>query len=138
MFLNDSPLIKAFNDEKGVGLPTAIFVILIMSVVAIVVSRFSLSSSESFSRSYLSAQAFYAAEAAIHINLAELERTGGGEGNCISPVNFVSTGLVGCESTVTCQDQSAMSLNFTELTSVGQCGVGVDASFRTLRVQFRR
>jgi MSHA biogenesis protein MshP len=125
----------AVNQKTGFGLPTAIFIILIMSLIAIVITRQSQVSAELYSRNFLSTQALLAAEAGIELNLTELTRT---NGSCLTtnPITFSTTGLQGCSATFVCQSQSVDGITFTDVTSTGTCGQGIDASARRIRVKF--
>lgn len=130
-FYNISSFVKKV---AGFGLPTAIFIIVIMSLIALVVTRQSQISSELYGRNYISTQALLAAQAGIELNLTELTRTGS---SCLgSPINLTNAGLQDCAVGVVCQTQSAGGLTFTEVTSTGSCGQNDFASQRQIRVKY--
>lgn len=130
-YCNSKPFHKRV---KGFGLPTAIFIIVIMSLIALVVTRQSQISAELYGRNYISTQALLAAQAGIELNLTELTRTGS---SCLSsPINLTNAGLQDCAVGVVCQTQSVSGLTFTEVTSTGRCGQNDFASQRQIRVKY--
>lgn len=125
------------GSQKGLGLPLAIFIILIMSLIAVAVNKISESSAESYIQSLLTSRVFYAAESGIQLKLNAVL----GASPCVcgatsQSFDFSSAGLSGCTAEVTCSSFTlAGGSTYCTLTSQGSC-IGSDAQ-RTVEVRVK-
>ena len=82
------------NNEKGMGLVAAIFIIVVLAVFGVLIARFTTTTSVTSVEDYLWAQALYSAEAAAQLRI--LNHDGGGNWGAFSyPVinNFTITSV---------------------------------------------
>lgn len=130
------------NHSKGFGLPTAIFVIVILSFMALAVTNITEVGNRSIVHDYLSQQAFYAAESGAQISI---NRIMVGELNCASAsadIDFDATGdnpgLNSCVAALTCSMDSIDDTEYYSITSTGSCGAGDDLAERSVAVQLAK
>jgi MSHA biogenesis protein MshP len=107
--------------QKGLGLPVAIFVITIMSIIAVAINRINEASSQSYSQNVLSSRAFYAAESGAQLRsqavLSSLPCS------CGSNVDYDFTviGLNGCRAVTACDAFIANGETYCTVKSIGSC-----------------
>ena len=65
-----------FSNKRGIGLVTAIFAIVILSLFGLLVARYTVTTQTSSAEDYLWAQALYSAESTMRLNI--LRNDGGG------------------------------------------------------------
>ncbi len=121
----------AMERQRGLGLPTAIFVITVMALLAVLVNQLVESGAESTGEEVLLARAFYAAQSGLDIAMNEIFPPAGSaeaplcvpESPCGGSLDydFTVAGLNGCSAQV---DYSRIQ---TDLS-----GDGVDEDFYTL------
>ena len=90
------------DKQKGLGLVGAIFVIVIISLMSVAMSRMLQGSSESFSYDINGLKAFHAAESGANLGLNRAIPPAG-VGSCIDrSFNFTDPALIQCSATVVC------------------------------------
>ena len=138
------PAMKAGRYQKGVGLPAAMFVIVILAMIVVAVAELGESASEGVVFQVQSERAFLAAESGAQLGLNRLLPPGGAAQDCShtffnsSPsISLTSAGLSGCTATVTCRVDSFDGSDLYTLESVGTCGSGIDLAERAVTVGIR-
>jgi MSHA biogenesis protein MshP len=118
MYLNNS-----LSKQSGISLPVAIFVITIMSLIAVAVNQMSETSSQSYSQNILSTRAFYAAESGAQLRaqdtLSAQPCSCGGSTDV--EYNFTVIGLNQCSALTTCTSFIANGDTFCTVSSIGRC-----------------
>ena len=136
MYLNNSQ--KVLNAKQGgLGLPVALFIIVIMSLIAIAVNQIGASSSQSYSQNVLSTRAFYAAESGAQLR-AENTLTPTAcacSGGADVTYNFTVTGLNQCSAVTNCTSFSANGNTYCTIVSIGRCNNTV--AERTVEVRLK-
>ena len=125
MFLNSvSKLLiskPSITKQSGLGLPVAIFIITIMSIIAVAINRLNEASSQTYSQNSLSIRAFYAAESGAQLRAGTVLSTE----PCICGTNvnydFSVVGLNSCRAVTTCDEFIANGETFCTITSMGSC-----------------
>jgi len=121
--------------QHGLGLVGAIFVIVVISLMSVAMSRMLLSNSDSFSYDVVGLKAFLAAESGAHLGLNRTLSPAGG-GSCADRTfSFTDASLGRCSATVSCVSQVVNADTFYVLTSVGQCGGADIVAERTVQVR---
>lgn len=139
--------------QAGFSLPIAVFILVIMALLAVGIAQLSSRSNLSATHEELSNRAFYAAESGAQWAMSTLFFDPGGSANrsfsdsaCDSlgapPVISGTLGLSGCTLTVTCvcqglancTDQVAGAANYYTVRSTGTCGSGQVQGIRTIEV----
>ncbi len=130
MYLNN-PKFK----QAGIGLPVAIFIITIMSLIAAAVNQIGTTSSYSYSQNLLSSRAFYAAESGAQLRTQSILSTT--PCSCDSDVTytFTVTGLNLCSAETICTQFDANSETFCTIESIGRCDSG--NAQRTVEVRIK-
>jgi len=132
MYLERSP-----KPQAGAGLPLAIFIVTVLSLIVLGMSQLQESSGKAISLQIQSQRAFFAAESGAQVRISSIfEAIDNGEPSCPSSINsFASRGLRGCFVFFECSDYNVNEL-FT-LTSIGTCGDGIDQASRTVEVRLQ-
>ena len=111
------------SKQSGLGLPVALFIIIIMSLIAVAVNQLNLSSNQSYSQNVLSARAFYAAESGAQIRsqgvLSTLPCTCGT--NADITYDFTVSGLNQCQADTNCTSFEADGNTYCTIVSIGSC-----------------
>lgn len=151
---------QSMHKQKGFLIPLAVFILVVMSMFALTVSRSTVQATSSTSLELMTLQAFYAAESGSYRGMQTLffpdpSSRMDVDTRCINlnaTHNFVITGLKMCSAVVTCAcvytDTSSCSpgtpanylpstpygqlTSFYKLTSVATCGSGNFRSVRTV------
>ena len=113
--------IPSISKQSGLSLPVAIFIITIMSIIAVGVNRINEASSQSYSQNILSSRAFYAAESGVQLRAHTVLSTA--PCSCGVNVNFVFSvvGLNSCNANTSCDQLIANGDTFCTITSIGNC-----------------
>ncbi|MCP5162536.1 MAG: pilus assembly PilX N-terminal domain-containing protein [Hahellaceae bacterium] len=136
-----------YKQEQGFGLPAAIFVITVLSLVVLALNSLDEVNGISFSQDINSQRAFYAAESGAHIGLNRLFPAGGSASDCSNSyfsgvsVDFAAlavTGLNNCSARVNCQQDRLGSNSYFMLESEGVCGIGAEMATRRVRVRVKQ
>lgn len=108
--------------QRGLGLPVAIFIITIMSIIAVAINRINEASSQSYSQNVLSSRAFYAAESGAQLKAQTvLATTPCACGSTDLVYDFTVTGLNQCNATTSCTSFIADGNTYCTIKSVGRC-----------------
>lgn len=112
-----------YSQQRGLGLPVALFIITIMSLIAVAVNRLSESGSQAFSQNLLSARAFYAAESGAQLRaqrvLSAVPCACGSSATV--EYDFTVVGLNQCSASTNCTSFVANGDTFCTLSSIGRC-----------------
>ncbi|WP_097462358.1 pilus assembly PilX family protein [Mangrovitalea sediminis] len=127
--------------QRGVGLPLALFIIVVLALVVTAMAEMQRGSGEMSSLQIQSERAFLAAESGAQVALSKLIPPGGSAGaSCVSPLyqqSFSQPGLGGCRVTVDCRADKVSGVNYYTLHSTGLCGNGLDRASREVEVRAR-
>lgn len=127
-----------FPKQSGFGLPTALFVILVMILIIAAINTLNQISADTYGRQWLSLKAFYAADTGANLAasyyLSDLTAPACSN-NFIDNLNLSSNGLNQCVVNVSCVQQVEDGNNYYTLTSVGQCGQGADITQRSIQIR---
>ncbi len=134
---------KGKKRQKGVGLPAALFIIVILALLAIAITELEQSTAAGVSINVQSSRAFYAAESALQAALVELFPVNTGDPTipadptaCVTPsVSFTTPGLAGCTGTVQCSIDVVDGESYFTLRSTGTCGSGGKQAIRAVEVR---
>ena len=110
--------------QQGLGLATAIFVITVMAVIAVVISQLVVNNAETTQEEIELIRAFYSAESGIQFGMNTLFPPDGSSGSCpAGPENYdlQEGGLSACEADVYCESVTVSSVNYYTITSTGTC-----------------
>ncbi|HEX4909840.1 MAG TPA: hypothetical protein VFV64_03660 [Permianibacter sp.] len=128
--------------QAGFSLPLALFIIVVLGLLATVLYRVVALNQLSVVQETLSARAFLAAESGAQAGMLRLFPISGTAASCSgSPgVNqsFNSNGLVGCEVTLVCNGLLVDGEMYYQMTSTGICRAGNLRASRTIEVSARQ
>jgi len=116
------------------GLATAIFVITVMAVLAVLINQLVTGNAETTQEEIQLLRAFYSAESGVQFGMNVLFPPDGSAGACpAGPVtyNLTEGGLGNCSAQVSCSSVTVSAENYYTITSTGACG---DLS-RTIQVR---
>lgn len=110
-------------NQSGMGLPVALFIITIMSLIAVAVNRLGESSSQAYSQNVLSSRAFYSAESGAQLRTKGVMSAVPCTCGLDQTYTFDSdiTGLSGCNAATTCTSFVANTETYCTIISVGRC-----------------
>ena len=129
------------KNQAGFGLPSALFLILVMILLVAGLNQINEINAAAYGREWLSMRAFYAAEsgaqtAAVYaLNLSQAMLTC--DSNFISSLNLTATGLSQCSVDVVCTEQTVETQIYYTFTSSATCGGGTDAATRVIQTRLR-
>ena len=139
MYLRSGP---AYSKQRGLGLPTALFIILVMILVVAGINQINEMNASAYGREWLSMRAFYAAESGAQSAAVHALNSGQSMPTCDAAfiVNVTPNviGLQDCTINVTCENHVIASETFYTFTSTGQCGTGPDAATRIVQVRLQQ
>lgn len=126
--------------QRGMGLPTALFIILVLSLIVAALNNMNDISAKAYGREWLSIQAFYAAESGAQAGASlslhpDLTPPACNTGFYVR--NFTAPGMLNCSVQVSCVQDVLGSDNFYTLTSSGTCGSGADQARRIIQVRLQ-
>ena len=121
--------------QLGLGLPATLFIITIMSFIALAVNRINESTSQSFSQNILSTRAFYAAESGAQLRVRDV--LVGPPCICGADVDyqFSVAGLASCQANTVCSSFSVNSQTYCTVVSTGICDGG--SAMRSIEVRVK-
>ena len=127
------------SKQQGFSLPAAIFILVIMALLAAAVVSIFDKGTKGVSQEILSTRAFYAAESGAQYVLGQLFDLTGGAANCAASSNltFNATGSAGCSSSMTCGSVTIGSEVFYTINSTGTCATGPDRAVRQIQLMAR-
>jgi MSHA biogenesis protein MshP len=139
MYLNKIRNINNFNRQAGLGLPAAIFLIVVMILIVASINQLNELNAQAYGREWLSQRAFYAAESgaqtAAVLMLNGLETAPTCDANFINNLSLTAAGLNSCIINVACGSQTISSETYITLTSTSSCGTGADQATRIVQVR---
>ena len=123
--------------QAGAGLPIAIFIVTVLSLIVLGISQLQESASKAISLQIQSQRAFFAAESGAQVVLADImpdDKNTPVSCSSSSPVYipFDSAGLGNCNASVSCSDDHNPVIT---LESTGECGSGAELAARTIKVR---
>lgn len=132
---------SAFSpNQRGIGVPAAVFVITTMAVIVVALNLLVQQSSQSFENEINLTRAFFAAESGVGFSLNGIyppeEFPGYGGSTCAgtqaSPIvyEFNTDGLGYCEAEVFCESVNISGTNYLTIQGTGSC----DGISRTVQV----
>ncbi len=132
--------LNPFYQQRGAGLPLAIFIVTALALIITAMSQLQSSSSASVALQINSQRAFYAAESGAQLAMNVLFPPDGSAGlSCATAPfysqNFTATGLAGCQASVQCTAVTAGGANVFTLRSTGSCGNGASQARRVIEVR---
>lgn len=133
---------RDWNQQRGAGLPIAIFIITALSLIVASMSQQQESAGVAVGQQILSQRAFYAAESGAQAAVTEA-LYGGGCGAVPGSLSFNQAGLKGCSASLSCSPVQAdieggpALENVYTLVSTGQCGTGNEQATRQIEVRVR-
>ncbi len=136
-----SQVLAATRQQQGFGLPFAIFILVVLSMVGLALAALSDTTSEAVVFDVQSLRAFNAAQSGIELGLNQLLPPGAAERDCTESffgsapsITFGAGGLEQCQAIVSCRVNVSGGQNHFVLTSRGRCGAGVDLAERVIEV----
>lgn len=125
------------SKQHGIGLPTAIFIITLMALMAVAINQLVNQNAQTFEEEVNLTRAFYAAESGAGFAMNGIyppeEYPGYASSSCAASTtfNFTVEGLNQCSAVVQCTAVTTAGSNFLTIESTGTCG---DVS-RTIQVR---
>ncbi|MEH6557963.1 MAG: hypothetical protein V7459_01155 [Oceanicoccus sp.] len=137
-------MINASHKQQGISIVLAIFVLVILSLLAAAMFNIMAAGADSVAREVVSTRALFAADSGAQRQLNAIFPPGGvavtascsnAEGTPRTNT-FTMGGLVGCNDVVVvCEYVSIDTINYFSITSTGQCGPAGDGALRVVGVQ---
>ncbi len=125
------------SKQQGLGLVSAIFVIVILAIVTIGMNTI-LTNSQTFrAQETLATRALMAAHTRVELHLSEIMHPENG-GSCVSDASQVSittSGLNDCTYQAICSSVTISSQIYYTVESTGRCGAGADSASRIVKVR---
>lgn len=130
----------AREQQRGAGLPMAIFLITVMALIVTTIAQLQQSSGEMEALDILSTRAFYAAESGAQIGLVKaLGEDGEGRKtrSCFNQFepDLDQGGLKGCSAVVSCEPEGVPNPAMVVISSKGACGSGNGIASRKVKVK---
>lgn len=129
---------NSWHRQAGLGLPSALFLILIMILIVAAINQLNEMSAAAYGREWLGMRAFYAAESgaqlsAVYVLTPEVAPVC--DANFINNLNLTTFGLSECRVNVVCDEVIVQANSYVTLTSTGVCGTGIDAASRAIQIR---
>ncbi|WP_419813218.1 hypothetical protein [Bacterioplanoides sp.] len=114
---------SSLKKSGGFSLPVAIFIIVILALIAVAVNRLVETGSRSYVASLLSSRAFYAAESGVQLSLIQVLDTPVCSCSGVTDISFTNvSGLSACRAVVSCDDSLVINGDtYCTLSSRGEC-----------------
>lgn len=134
------------HKQKGFSLPIAVFVLVIMALLAAALVQISSRSNLAAAQEELSNRAFFAAESGaswamslLFFNAAGAADKAHSDTACAaigagSPLSYTTRGLYTCTATIACSSQLVNLTSYYSINSQGRCGTGAVQGIRTIQV----
>jgi MSHA biogenesis protein MshP len=110
-----------YKKQLGLGLPVALFIITIMSLIAVAINQLGESASQSYGQNLLSSRAFYAAESGAQLRAQSVLSATPCNCGANQTYNFSVSGLNACSAITTCMQFDANTETFCTISSIGSC-----------------
>jgi len=127
----------ALHHQRGLGLVGAIFLIVVVALLAVAMSRMLETDSKSYSYEILALKAFYAAESGAQLGTNRVLPPLGVSSCADRTFTFQDPALQACSATVTCATVLVDAQTYYTLTSVGVCTAGDLLARRTVQVRLK-
>ena len=121
--------------ETGLGLISAIFVIVIIALLVAAMSKVMTIGQGYRSQEALATRALLAAQTGAELHLSELLHPDNGNSCTNTTRTLTVDGLQYCNYQASCAVITISGQNFYTINSVGRCGSGVDSATRTVKVR---
>ena len=124
------------SKQQGLGLISAIFVIVILAMLVVAMSGIRVSSQQYRAQEILAERALAAAQSGVELHLSMLLHPENAQ-TCISdstPVALTVDGLKDCSYQATCASVTINSVDYYTINSIGRCGSGVDSATREVKI----
>ena len=121
--------------ETGLGLISAIFVIVIIALLVDAMSIVMTIGQGYRSQEALATRALLAAQTGAELHLSELLHPDNGNSCANTTRTLTVDGLQDCNYQASCAVITISGQNFYTINSVGRCGSGVDSATRTVKVR---
>ena len=128
---------KNRSTQQGLGLISAIFVIVVLALLVAGMSKVMVVSQTYRAQEVLAARALLAAQSGSELHLSGLLHPDN-SGFCASdsaPVALNVTGLDGCSYQASCSAITIDTQSYFTIESTGRCGSGVDSATRIIRTR---
>jgi len=134
---------KISRYQQGFLIPLALFILVVMGVLALTISRTSMQTQASAIQEFTSIQAFYAAESGAQRGMKNLffdvrppTKTSADSqcSNLNTTYTFTDDGLKACNARVNCSKDGDAIRSFYTITSVGSCGADQYRAERRIQV----
>jgi len=127
------------NKHKGFSLPAAIFILVIMAIVAAALVSIFDKGNKGITQEVLSTRAFYTAESGAQYVMGQLFSLSGAAAICsnTSSLTFNATGFAGCSSSMSCSSRTVSGDVYYTVSSTGTCSTGSDIAVREIELQAR-
>lgn len=121
---------RSERKQAGLGLPAAIFIIVIMALISVAINLLVQQNAQTFEEEINLTRAFYAAESGAGFAMNRIfppeEYSTYTNGNCpnagADTYNFTQEGLNSCSASVTCERVTISGTTYATITSEGSCG----------------
>ncbi|AOY88873.1 hypothetical protein BKP64_12225 [Marinobacter salinus] len=135
------PNAPGLQRQSGAGLPIALFIITVLSLLVAGMAQLQQASGESVSLQIQSQRAFFAAESGAQVGVRDVLE-GGSCSALNSPISFSVPALSGCNASLACESVTANisgpgGNTVFSIASTGQCGSGMDQAVRVVEVRVR-
>ena len=122
--------------QTGAGLPIALFIVTVLSLIVLGMSQLQESSGNAISLQIQSQRAFFAAESGGQVGVKRV-LADPSKPQCFggATLNFPAGNLSGCRAEIRCTDITGNGL--FEVVSEGRCGSGQEEASRIVEVRLR-
>jgi MSHA biogenesis protein MshP len=127
------PLFKTMSQQAGLGLPAAIFLLVVLALLAAAISELNALSGQTSVLQIQSQRAYFAAESALQAAAGHLHPAGQPVQQCTAvpaTVIYHVDGLRGCSASLSCREDNLMTVRVFTLESIATCGSGADQALR--------
>lgn len=132
---------RTVKNQTGMGLPSALFLIVVLTLLLASMNQLNEVSSTAVGRDWLMSRAFYLAESGAQLSavygLNSDQALGSCDANFIQNQTFLGVGLDSCRLDVSCSAQNINSDIYLMFQSTGRCGTGLDEVSRTIEIKVR-
>ncbi len=131
-------------NQRGLGLPAALFLIVILGLLVVAITELERTTAEGVSIGVQSARAYYAAESGAQAALVSLLPINAADPSdpadpsacpVLADINFATPGLGGCSAARECFRDEVDGESYFTLRSTGTCGSGSEAAVRVVEVR---
>ena len=121
--------------QRGLGLVSAIFLVVVVAVLVVAIARMVRSSGEVFAQDVVSHRAFLAAETGAQLGLNRLFAPAGAGACNVWNWDLTDVGLPFCAASVDCRVEVVDGASYFTLESDGRCDLGDYVAERSVLVR---